>query len=386
MSHPFWDKYLEFEDRVERPENIFSLLGRIVAIPLHQYTRYFQKYRLMAYDRKLEELVSADLLQQFSEEVGKENTVGRSKSTAEVERDLRTRIDAHYMTIYNRTQSETTKRWVFEKNIKRPFFHVNELEDSELESWRMYLDWEEAEDDFQRTMFLYERCLVPAASYDEFWLRYARWMQAQGKVENARIIYMKASCIFAPIARPEIRYSWSLFEESQGHPDAAEAILEAMLIAMPGHFDTIMRWSNLKRRQEGASAALEVVQKQAEAESCSHQVKGALIVQAARLLQKIQGSPEQARALFKSNVDSYNSVQDFWSGWLEFEMEQQPAPESAAEQLVLVRDVHTNIRGKSSLPPAAIKELSTKYLQWLLDNGGAEVAKEYMEFDVEING
>ena len=249
MSHPFWDKYLEFEERLERPTNIFALLGRIIVIPLHQYSRYFQRYRVMAHERTLDELVPANLLQQFQDEVGKENTVGRSKSTAEVERDVRTRVDAHYMTIYNRTQSETTKRWVFEQNIKRPFFHVTDLEESELDGWRKYLDWEEAQGDFQRTMFLYERCLVPAASYDEFWLRYVRWMQAQRKTENTRIIYQKASYVFSPIAKPDIRYSWSLFEEAQGNAGTAEAILEAILVAMPGHFDTIMRLMNLQLGQ-----------------------------------------------------------------------------------------------------------------------------------------
>lgn len=385
MSHPFWDKYIEFEERLERPEKIFALLGRIVPIPLHQYSRYFQRYRMMAHERKLEELVPANQLQQFQDEVGKENTVGRSKSAAEVERDVRSRVDAHYMTIYNRTQSETTKRWVFEQNIKRPFFHVTDLEDAELDGWRKYLDWEEAQGDFQRTMFLYERCLVPTASYDEFWQRYARWMQAQAKPENTRIIYQKASCIFCPIAKPEIRYSWSLFEEAQGYAGTAEAILEAILVAMPGNLDTILRLANLKRRQQGHSAALEVVQSVMASGTCSHQVTGALVGQAARLLRKVKKSPEEARTLFQSNTDNYNSVQAFWTEYLDFELDLATSDDSA-EQLARIKDLHTHIRTKSALSPEVVKDLSTKYLQWLLDNGGPNVAKEFVEFDVEIHG
>lgn len=44
LSHPFWDKYLEFEERQERPDNVFQLLERLIHIPLHQYARYFERY------------------------------------------------------------------------------------------------------------------------------------------------------------------------------------------------------------------------------------------------------------------------------------------------------------------------------------------------------
>src|SRR5690242_6975198 len=53
LSHPFWDKYLEFEERLESFDRIFTILSRIIYIPMHQYARYFEKYRQMAQSRPL---------------------------------------------------------------------------------------------------------------------------------------------------------------------------------------------------------------------------------------------------------------------------------------------------------------------------------------------
>ncbi len=124
-------------------------------------------------------------------------------SELEVDREIRAKVDAMYYEVFQRTQDETTKRWTYESEVKRPYFHVTELENSQIANWRKYLDFEEAEGDFARIVFLYERCLVTAALYDEFWIRYARWMSAQpGKDEEVRHIYMRAATLFVPVSRP----------------------------------------------------------------------------------------------------------------------------------------------------------------------------------------
>jgi hypothetical protein len=90
---------------------------------------------------------------------------------------------------------------------RRPYFHVTKLDVVELDNWHRYLDFEEGQGDFERTAFLYERCLVACALYDKFWLRYARWMFSQGKEENTRIIYIKKGVdsvfmsLFLPVSK-----------------------------------------------------------------------------------------------------------------------------------------------------------------------------------------
>lgn len=209
LSHPFWDKYIEFEERHEREDKIFAILERVVHIPMHQYARYFDRFRTLAQTRPLAELLPEDTLSQFRQEVLAEpppavqagqQQMKVERGELEIEREIRSRIDNFHLEIFSRTQTETTKRWTYESEIKRPYFHVTELDEPQLVNWRKYLDFEEVESGFERVSFLYERCLVTCALYDEFWYRYARWMYAQsGKEEEVRNIYQRASMVFVPI-------------------------------------------------------------------------------------------------------------------------------------------------------------------------------------------
>ncbi|EPE36868.1 hypothetical protein GLAREA_09031 [Glarea lozoyensis ATCC 20868] len=135
-----------------------------------------------------------------------------------------------------------------EAEVKRPYFHVNELEVPQLTNWRKYLDFEEEEGDYTRTVFLYERCLVTCAFYDEFWFRYARWISAQdGKQEEVRNILGVREPIFicSPyFATERTLQQYAYFEEMSDRVDVARDIHAAILDRMPGHVETIISWSN----------------------------------------------------------------------------------------------------------------------------------------------
>jgi pre-mRNA-processing factor 39 len=215
LAHPLWDKYIDFEERSESQDSVFALLSRLIHIPLHQYARYFERYRTMALTRPINELAPADVIQRIQAEL----TPDGSKNP---EKELRTQLAEYHMTIFKHTQEETTKRWAFESEIKRPYYHVTELDDAQLINWEKYLDFEEAEGGYVRTKFLYERCLVTAANYEYLWLRYARWMYAQpGKHEEVRNILQRASCLYVPVGRSNIRLFYAQFEEVEGRPESA---------------------------------------------------------------------------------------------------------------------------------------------------------------------
>ena len=163
LSHPIWDAYLQYEQRMSvddpNPVNVppaLTILDRIIHIPMHQYARYFEAYTNVCRQRPLSEFLEEDLITSFRAELPQE-VFG---NPAAEERALRERVHLYHMEIYQKTQTETTKRWQFESEIKRPYFHVKELDGSQLVNWRRYLEFEEAEGNFERTKFLYERCLV----------------------------------------------------------------------------------------------------------------------------------------------------------------------------------------------------------------------------------
>lgn len=383
QSHPFWDKYIEFEERLDEHDRIFDILSKIIHLPLHQYSRYFQRYSAMSKQQPINKLAPADVLGPLEAQVQQ-----AQNNPADVDRDLRARIDSyHYETIFTQTQTEVTKRWTYEQGIKRPYYHVTDLDDEELANWGKYLDYEESEGDYARIKFLYERCLVSAANYDAFWFRYARWLAAQeNKEQEVRSVYQRASCIYIPIAQPEIRLAYANFEESQGLVDIANDIHEAILMHIPNHLETIKSLVNLHRRQYGVDAAVEVLRKYTEDGDCTPQTRGALVAEWARILWRSRGDSAGARALFESTQNQFLDSQPFWSSWLAFEIELPCKQSDETTAHSRVKTVYTAIRQKSTLPPELIKGLSTLWTRYLEERGGKDAMQELLKLDAELNG
>ncbi|KAL4804222.1 hypothetical protein BDV18DRAFT_153194 [Aspergillus unguis] len=390
LSHPFWDKYIEYEERVEGGyDKIFGILARIIEIPMHQYARYFERYRQLAQMRPLAELAPPEVLSQFRAEL--DAAAGQiapgAKADAEIERDLRLRVDGYHLEIFSKTQTETTKRWTYESEIKRPYFHVTELDEGQLANWRKYLDFEETEGSFARITFLYERCLVTCAHYDEFWQRYARWMAAQpNKEEEVRNIYQRASYCYVPIANPATRLQYAYFEEMSGRVSVAKEIHEAILINIPNHVETIVSLANVARRHGGLEAAIEVYKNQLDSAEIELGTKAALVAEWARLLWKIQGSAEEARQVFEKNQQYYIGSQAFWKSYLVFELEQPTSSATESTQYERIKQVVEDIRSKSALSSEVVRDLVQLYMSYLLERGTKDAAKEYMTLDREVHG
>ncbi|KAK5675748.1 hypothetical protein LTS10_011475 [Elasticomyces elasticus] len=387
LGHLFWDKYLEFEERLNADDRVFSILERIIQIPMHQYARYFERYHSMAAKRPIAELAPVSVVARLREEVIQQ--LGpKAGNAAEVDRELRVLIDTYHMDIFNRTQAETTKRWTYEQEIKRPYYHVTELDEAQLSNWRNYLDFEESEGNYARIKFLYERCLVTAANYDEFWLRYARWMMSQGeKTEEVRNIYQRASCIFVPISQPTVRLWYAKFEEALKHPEVAGDILDAILMMMPGHLETILALTNLHRRSRGLEAAIQTLQMFISSMELSPYVRGALVAEWARLVADISGKPDEARDIFSGHSNQYLDCRPFWLKWFFFEVS-QPAKDEMEQKKHYrrVKAVYDAVRQRSNLQGAAVKDLTTYYLAYLQERGPADAMVEVTQLDKEVNG
>ncbi|PYH92874.1 hypothetical protein BO71DRAFT_400192 [Aspergillus ellipticus CBS 707.79] len=389
LAHPFWDKYIEYEERVEAYDKIFGILGRVIHIPMHQYARYFERYRQLAQARPVVELASPETLAQLRAELdaASAQVAPGAKAEAEVERDLRLRVDGLHLEIFSKTQTETTKRWTYESEIKRPYFHVTELDEGQLANWKKYLDFEESEGSYSRTQFLYERCLVTCAHYDEFWQRYARWMAAQpGKEEEVRCIYQRASYLYVPIANPATRLQYAYFEEMSGRVDVAKEIHDAILINIPNHVETIVSLANMCRRHGGLDAAIDVYKTQLDSTQSDLATKAALVAEWARLLWKIKGSSEDARQVFQTNQQYYLNSQAFWTSYLRFELEQPTSADTENVQYERIKQVVDDVRTKSSLTPDVVRELVQSYMVYLLERGTKDAAKEYMTLDREVHG
>ena len=374
---------------MESFDKIFAILGRVIHIPMHQYARYFERYRQIAQTRPLTELAPPEILSQFRAEIeaASAQVAPGAQAEEEIERDLRLRVDTYHLEIFSKTQTETTKRWTYESEIKRPYFHVTELDEGQLSNWKRYLDFEESEGSYSRIQFLYERCLVTCAHYDEFWQRYARWMSAQPeKEEEVRNIYQRASCLYVPIACPAIRLQYAYFEEMTGRVDVAKDIHEAILMHLPNHVETIVSLANTSRREGGLEAAIEVYKTELGSPHCEMATKAALVAEWARLLWKTKGSPDEARQVFQGNQQYYLDSRAFWTSYLKFELEQPTSAATESVQYERIKRVIEDIRSKSALPTETVKELAQIYMAYLLERGTTDAAKEYMTLDREVHG
>lgn len=343
----------------------------------------------MAQTRPLTTIVPTGILTKIQMELENEGAGYKAGRTqVEVERDLRARIDNHHLQTFHQTQAETTKRWTYESEIKRPYFHVTDLDEGQLVNWRKYLDYEEGEGDFTRIQFLYERCLVTCAQHDEFWTRYARWMSTQpNKHEEVRNIYQRASCLYVPIAVPAIRLQWAYFEEMQGRIDVAKAIHEAILFQLPSHVETIISWANTCRRHDGLDAAVAVYKAQlADSSQCDNSAKAAVVAEWARLVWRTKGSADEARQIFKKHQQHYLDSATFWSSYLRFEIDQPATAETEKAHHGNVKRVIDDVLHKTRLSVQVVQELVTIYMAYLLERGTKDAAKEYMDLDREING
>merc|ERR1711994_903745 len=75
----------------------------------------------------------------------------------------------------------------FEEKLKRTYFHVKPLDHRQLRTWDQYLDYEVAEGDHERIVVLFERCLIPCALYEQFWAKYARYLERAHKEGRDRV-------------------------------------------------------------------------------------------------------------------------------------------------------------------------------------------------------
>lgn len=360
---------------------------------MHAYARYFERYRNMATQRPVDELAPSEVIETLRNEMINEG-MGKG-SPADQDTNLRARIDARHLKIFERTQGEVSRRWPFEQEIKRPYYHVTELDEVQLANWRNYLDFEQAEKaNYVRTKFLFERCLVTCANYVEFWLRYARWMQVQSMAgnrneivcrEEVRNIFRRACALFVPISQPEIRLHYAYYEESLDRRDVATDIHQSVLMHMPSHLDTMRSMVNTYRRSDSLNTSLSILQDLIDNVRDHSSLKGALVAEQARLMWVIDGDIEGARKIFEGNQAQVLDSESFWAGFLNFEISLPTSKEEEHLRYEHVRRVIDGIRSNSGLSPEAIADLVQTYMGYLQERGGPEAMREWTELDAEIH-
>ncbi|XWS18595.1 hypothetical protein CRYUN_Cryun32bG0058000 [Craigia yunnanensis] len=209
LCHTLWDKYVEFEFSQQQWSSLANVYIQTLRFPSKKLHRYYESFQKLAATWKEEMQCPNDMDLQPDPRV--ENEVSTcllmmkflvSSKTCWI-LPLARMVLKHWKNTCPLGTNFTEKRviWVkkihdFESSIQRPYFHVKPLDISQLENWHEYLNFVEMHGDFDWAVKLYERCLIPCASYPEFWMRYVDFVESKGGRVIANFALARATLIF----------------------------------------------------------------------------------------------------------------------------------------------------------------------------------------------
>ncbi|KAM9435807.1 pre-mRNA-processing factor 39 [Clarias gariepinus] len=277
-SDRLWEAYISWETEQGKLANVTAIYDRVLGIPTQLYSQHFQRFKDHVQNNHPKHFLSEEEFVQLrlelaaankptgegeeetpSEELppGTEDLPDPAKRVTEIE-NMRHKVIETRQEIFNHNEHEVSKRWAFEEGIKRPYFHVKALEKTQLTNWREYLDFELENGTPERVVVLFERCLIACALYEEFWIKYGKYLESYS-IEGVRHIFKKACTVHLP-KKPTIHVLWAAFEEQQGNIDEARGILKSLEEAIPGLAMVRLRRVSLERRHgnlDEAEALLE---------------------------------------------------------------------------------------------------------------------------------
>ncbi|CAH2328845.1 pre-mRNA-processing factor 39 isoform X1 [Pelobates cultripes] len=312
-SDRLWEMYVNWEMEQENLSGVTSIYSRLLGIPTQYYSNHFQKFKDHIQTRLPRKFLTDDKFLELRTELatmnehcssvtdlpnGLEEIKDPAKRTTEIE-NMRHRIIEVHQEIVNLNEHEVTKRWSFEEGIKRPYFHVKPLEKAQLNNWKEYLDYEIENGSHERIVILFERCVIACAHYEEFWIKYAKYMEKHS-IEGVRHVYNRA-CNIHLLKKPQAHILWAAFEEQHENVEEARRILKTLEESVGDLAMIRLRRVNLERRHGNVKEA-ENLLTQAMKNAKSNSESSFYAIKLARHLLKVQKDAEKARKVLHDAI------------------------------------------------------------------------------------
>ncbi|KAE8586435.1 hypothetical protein XENTR_v10021670 [Xenopus tropicalis] len=329
-SDKLWEMYINWETEQGNLSGVTSIYSRLLGIPTQYYSLHFQRFKehiqgnlpreFLTSEKFIElrkELASMTLHGGTNDDIppGMEEIKDPAKRTTEVE-NMRHRIIEVHQEIFNLNEHEVSKRWNFEEGIKRPYFHVKPLEKAQLNNWKEYLDFELENGSNERVVILFERCVIACACYEEFWIKYAKYMENHS-VEGVRHVYSRA-CNVHLAKKPMVHLQWAAFEEQQGNLEEARRILKNIETSVEGLAMVRLRRVNLERRHGNVKEAEKLLEEAMnKAKTCSE--SSFYAIKLSRHLSKVQADVVKARKVLSDSIQKDKENTKLYLNLLELE-------------------------------------------------------------------
>ncbi|KAK1367736.1 RNA-processing protein, HAT helix [Heracleum sosnowskyi] len=236
LSYTIWDKYIEYEVTQKEWSRLAMIYTRILENPNQQLDRYLNSFRELVAHQLLSELRTAEEAAAAAVGATDQEIKGEVHPNA---------VESTKPVSAGKTEA-LLRSW---RTIRRPYFHVHPLNPVELENWNNYLDFIDAEEDFQKVVKLYERCLIPCANYPNYWIRYILHMEARGSTDYAENALARATTQVFVKRRPEIHLFAARFREHSGDIPGARAAYQLVHAEMaPGLLEAVAKHANMEHR------------------------------------------------------------------------------------------------------------------------------------------
>lgn len=357
-SDRLWESYIKWENEGGRLLHVTALYDRLLATPTQAYTNHFDSFQAHVNGNPPNKILSLDEFFNIRKEVLKEKkTLDQSPVatddaappgedvdappgeepeqviTAKNDEEttaVRERIISLRRKVHSQTVDAVSARWNFEEGIKRPYFHVKPLERCQLKNWKEYLDFEIEQGEVKRAIVLFERCLIACALYEEFWMKFVKFLQSikEGDYNDKIREVLKRACTIHHPKKPSLHLFWSEFEEMQGNYDKATEILCHIETLVPGMLQIVYRRINLERRRGNLDKASELYEHYVT-NSKNKTIVVNTAIKYARFCWKVENNIDKAIATLKKALEAEPDSTRLSLQLVSMEMERSPMDETA---------------------------------------------------------
>lgn len=281
-SNKLWEAYIQWEKSLGNLKKVTEIYDRLIATPNQQYIKNWTKFKEHLESHSPADVLSTEEYMKIMHELDivppgmsseddltittaipalgivnkdeddiyklDEELSERELSMQKNAELIRKKVIAERESLFLTTANEIKKRWKFEEAIKRPYFHVKPLEKSQIKNWKEYLDFEISEGNQKKVIFLFERCMIVCALYEEFWQRFIDYVEERD-IEITRSVYSRA-CGIHLLKKYNMHIKWAVFEEKQKNYENAACILSNVDSNFPGMILITQHRIGLARRMK----------------------------------------------------------------------------------------------------------------------------------------
>ncbi|XP_064621986.1 pre-mRNA-processing factor 39-like [Lineus longissimus] len=359
-SDKLWEQYINWEKDYDL-KKVTAIYDRAFTIPTLLYSQHFDNFKIFVKKHHPKDILDLDEFLKLRQEVveasaltsdkvdelegppggdpdddappGMEPQAKKTPNDDEETLALREKIINGREAIYLENEVEVGKRWALEEGIRRPYFHVKPLERAQLKNWREYLDFEMENGTHERVVVLFERCMIACALYEDFWMKYARYLEKHS-IDGVRNVFRRACTIHLP-KKPNIHLAWAAFEERNGNTEEAWEILQGIESNLPGLVMLSIRRIGFERRQGNHSEAEHLFQEYIQ-NAKSTSISTFFATKYARYAFRVMKDKEKAQRILMQAIEKDKMNIKLYLQLLDFEYQ---SPDPGDEEILRIFDM-----------------------------------------------